>query len=78
MVVKYVVGSREFSDKDEALKYEEKLEAEKKQKEKLEAERVKRRKEVENAYKKYNDLYEKYRDDYGYEDILSGWFNWIC
>lgn len=65
MVVKYFVNDKEFDNEDDAIKYEKKLEAKKREQQKLEEEKSKRRKEVDDAYEKFVELEKKYVEDYG-------------
>jgi len=67
---------KQFETEKECKAYEEKKLAEASEKLKKEKEREARQQEVEDAYKNYKDLMEKFLDDYGtytkkYTDSVS-------
>ena len=75
-IMYYSEDGKQFETKKECLDYEEKQAAAEAEKLKKEQERDARQKEVEDAYRNYKDLMEKFLDDYGtytkkYTDSVS-------
>ena len=64
--VYYSEDGKKFENKKDCLEYEEKQAAKEADRIKKEQERDARQKEVEEAYKVYKNLLEKFLDDYGY------------
>lgn len=64
-IIYYSEDGKSFESKKDCLEYEEKQAAKEADRIKKEQERDARQKEVEDAYKNYKDLMNKFLDDYG-------------
>lgn len=72
--MKYYVEGKVFENQEDALQYEEKLNAEKREKEELKTQKKARLDEIMQKEKELKDLINQYYKDY---DIKSGLDSWI-
>lgn len=72
--MKYYVEGKVFENQKDALQYEEKLNAEKREKEELKTQKKARLDEIMQKEKELKDLINQYYKDY---DMKSGLDSWI-
>lgn len=72
--MKYYVEGKVFENQEDALQYEEKLNAEKREKEELKTKKKARLDEIMQKEKELKDLINQYYKDY---DMKSGLDSWI-
>lgn len=72
--MKYYVEGKVFENQEDALQYEEKLNAEKREKEELKTQKKARLDEIMQKEKELKDLINQYYKDY---DMKSGLDSWI-
>lgn len=74
IIMKYYVEGKVFENQEDALQYEEKLNAEKREKEELKTQKKARLDEIMQKEKELKDLINQYYKDY---DMKSGLDSWI-
>lgn len=74
IIMEYYVEGKVFENQEDALQYEEKLNAEKREKEELKTQKKARLDEIMQKEKELKDLINQYYKDY---DMKSGLDSWI-
>lgn len=74
IIMKYYVEGKVFENQEDALQYEEKLNAEKREKEELKTQKKARLDEITQKEKELQALITRYYKDYG---VNSGFDSWI-